>query len=70
MILKGEWKWGNIIQAYVGATNVGSIVINLDPELKTNTQEGPVISSKLIGEDLKAGQEVGKFLMGSSVLGH
>ena len=68
VVLKGEWKWGNIIQAYVGATNVGSIVINFDKELKTNTQEGPVVTSKLIGEDLAAGEEVGMFLMGSSVL--
>ena len=43
-------------------------MINFDKELKTNTQKGPLISSKLIGDDLVAGEEVGMFLMGSSVV--
>jgi phosphatidylserine decarboxylase len=67
--LKGEWKWGNLIQSYVGATNVGTIQINLDPELNTrHTIDGPIVNNKLIGVDLQAGEEVGRFLMGSSVV--
>lgn len=68
VILFGEWKWGNIIQSYIGATNVGSINIKYDSTFKSNSQEGPLVSRKLIGEEAAAGEEIGKFLMGSSVL--
>jgi phosphatidylserine decarboxylase len=32
----GEWKYGLMSMVFVGATNVGSIVLNFDKELKTN----------------------------------
>lgn len=68
VLLKGEWKWGNLIQSYVGATNVGNIEIKFDKTVQQKKQEGPTMSSQIVGEDLTAGEEVGRFLMGSSVV--
>lgn len=68
VILKGEWKWGNLIQSYVGATSVGAIQVKLDKTLQEYKESGPILTTKLIGEDLAAGEEVGRFLMGSSVV--
>lgn len=68
VLLKGEWTWGNLIQGYVGATSVGHIEIKFDKTLQQEKQEGPIVTTKLIGEDMAAGEEVGRFLMGSSVV--
>jgi phosphatidylserine decarboxylase len=37
VVLMGRWRWGFFSMTPVGATNVGSIVINFDKELKTNS---------------------------------
>ncbi|KAF5623156.1 phosphatidylserine decarboxylase [Fusarium tjaetaba] len=37
VVLLGRWRWGFFSYVPVGATNVGSIVINFDKELRTNS---------------------------------
>jgi phosphatidylserine decarboxylase len=37
VVLLGRWRWGFFSMTPVGATNVGSIVINFDNELRTNS---------------------------------
>jgi len=37
VVLLGRWRWGFFSMIAVGATNVGSIVINFDKELRTNS---------------------------------
>ena len=71
VMLKGYWQGGTLVQSYVGATNVGSISINKDPSILTTghpDKDSPLIHKKNIEFGLKAGEEVGRFLMGSSVV--
>jgi phosphatidylserine decarboxylase len=37
VVLLGRWRWGFFSMTPVGATNVGSIIINFDKELRTNS---------------------------------
>ncbi|KAF1986315.1 phosphatidylserine decarboxylase [Aulographum hederae CBS 113979] len=37
VVLLGRWRWGFFSYTPVGATNVGSIVVNFDKELRTNS---------------------------------
>lgn len=73
VILTGNWKHGYISQAFVGATNVGMIDINFDPDLTTNNLDfcGKVISEHNYtnkGIPLFEGTEIGKFNLGSTVV--
>lgn len=38
VVLYGEWKHGFFSTAFIGALNVGSITLNFDKDLKTNTK--------------------------------
>lgn len=81
--LLGYWKYGFFSMTPVGATNVGSIKINFDKDLVTNTriQNGTKskkntcyeahytnASSLLKGQPLFKGQEMGGFMLGSTVV--
>ncbi|KAJ2484684.1 phosphatidylserine decarboxylase 1, partial [Coemansia sp. RSA 2052] len=79
--LLGRWKHGFMSMTAVGATNVGSVVINFDKELRTNLREKSLLpgefsqlgykelsSGKLAGVPLSKGQEVGGFRLGSTVV--
>ncbi|KAJ1876528.1 phosphatidylserine decarboxylase 1 [Coemansia sp. RSA 1722] len=78
--LLGRWKHGFMSMTAVGATNVGSVVVNFDKELRTNLKEGKVvpgdfsqlsyrmINPALAGVPLRKGQEVGGFRLGSTVV--
>lgn len=37
VVLLGRWRWGFFSYTPVGATNVGSIIVNFDRELRTNS---------------------------------
>jgi phosphatidylserine decarboxylase len=81
--LLGYWKHGFFSMTPVGATNVGSIKLNFDKDLNTNTKLQNGIKSKkntcyeahytnasklLKGQPLFKGQEMGGFMLGSTVV--
>lgn len=78
--LLGRWKHGFMSMTAVGATNVGSVVVNFDKELRTNLREVKLnpgefsqlnyktLNSRLSGVPLWKGQEVGGFRLGSTVV--
>ncbi|KAI0033647.1 phosphatidylserine decarboxylase-domain-containing protein [Vararia minispora EC-137] len=78
--LIGRWRYGGFCMVPVGATNVGSIKINFDQALRTNvrgrapppgTYEEAVYSGAsavLGGQPLRAGQEMGGFCLGSTIV--
>lgn len=77
--LLGRWKHGFYSMVPVGATNVGSIKINFDESLRTNTRKmshpahtftEAVYSSASIlrGQPLLAGEEMGGFKLGSTIV--
>ncbi|WFD33638.1 phosphatidylserine decarboxylase [Malassezia cuniculi] len=77
--LLGRWRHGFFGMVPVGATNVGSIRINFDRELRTNIRggasSGTVAAAKydtasrlLGGQPLDKGDEMGGFLLGSTIV--
>lgn len=78
--LLGRWKFGFFGMVPVGATNVGSILLNFDRDLRTNLRgrrQPPgtfteAVYSKaspiLNGKPLKPGQEMGGFCLGSTIV--
>jgi len=77
--LLGRWKYGFYSMVPVGATNVGSIRINFDESLRTNTRltthpahtftEAVYTSASMLkGQPLLAGEEMGGFRLGSTVV--
>jgi len=74
--LLGKWRYGFFSMTPVGATNVGSILINFDRELRTNRvdrrcHEEVVYGANdglLDGQILRKGDEVGAFSLGSTIV--
>lgn len=78
--LLGRWRHGFFSMVPVGATNVGSIKINFDKALRTNVRQQRRLAgtyseasysqaSKLLGgQPLQAGEEMGGFLLGSTIV--
>ncbi|KAJ2784299.1 phosphatidylserine decarboxylase 1 [Coemansia javaensis] len=79
--LLGRWRHGFMSMTAVGATNVGSVVVNFDEALRTNARALPLpaqgefsqltyaaLSPRLAGLPLRKGQEVGGFRLGSTVV--
>ncbi|KAF9177861.1 phosphatidylserine decarboxylase 1 [Haplosporangium sp. Z 767] len=79
VVLLGRWRHGFFSMVPVGATNVGSIVLNFDKELRTNrwgdrfkrgygelSYSG--VSRFLNGQPLRVGEEMGGFKLGSTVV--
>lgn len=71
--LFGAWKKGLMTQVYVGATNVGSMTLNHEQEFRTNIMstvgQEKVNTIKYANPvELKKGQEVGMFKLGSTVV--
>ncbi|GAA5884019.1 hypothetical protein JCM3774_001192 [Rhodotorula dairenensis] len=76
----GRWRYGFFSMIPVGATNVGSIRVNFDSSLRTNSPLRPVVpgtfseatyakaSTMLGGQPLRAGDEVGGFWLGSTIV--
>lgn len=77
--LLGRWKYGMFSMVPVGATNVGSIVINFDKDLRTNVKQAyrhgqctevrydqaSWLSKGLV---VPKGEEMGGFKLGSTVV--
>lgn len=73
--LLGDWTHGFFSLTAVGATNVGSIVVTSEPELRTNTKEQDALVGKCLskqygpgGVDAVRGDEMAQFKLGSTVV--
>lgn len=66
----GEWKHGFFSMTAVGATNVGSIEIYKDPDLRTNTKgkRNRVDEMELQKVSFQKGELFGQFNMGSTII--
>lgn len=78
VVLEGLWQEGFMALAAVGATNIGSIELSIEPELRTNQAKKKLLHSERpeerlyepdgVGRMLKKGDEVAAFNMGSTVV--
>ncbi|KAK8964218.1 hypothetical protein KSP40_PGU000801 [Platanthera guangdongensis] len=79
VVLEGQWSEGFMAMVAIGATNIGSIKLYIEPELKTNRPERQMLlrdppdvkayEPKGIGLAIKKGAEVvAAFKMGSTVV--
>ncbi|KAG8374709.1 hypothetical protein BUALT_Bualt10G0024200 [Buddleja alternifolia] len=78
VVLEGQWREGYMAMAAVGATNIGSIELFIEPTLRTNNPQKKMVHSdppdeqvyepKSTGVTLKKGDEVAAFNMGSTVV--
>lgn len=78
--LLGRWKYGFFSMVPVGATNVGSILLKFDRDLRTNvrgrtpppgtfTEAVYSNASKILrGQPLRPGEEMGGFCLGSTIV--
>lgn len=72
--LFGDWKHGLMTQVYVGATNVGSMTLNHEPEFETDLlgyeerEEKCELKNYSENVVLGKGAEVGMFKLGSTVV--
>uniref|UniRef100_A0A0E0K7I6 phosphatidylserine decarboxylase n=1 Tax=Oryza punctata TaxID=4537 RepID=A0A0E0K7I6_ORYPU len=80
VVLEGQWKKGFVAIAAIGATNVGSIKLYIEPELRTNRAGSKILNSQPQPPDervyepvgtgvmVKKGEEIAGFKMGSTVV--
>ncbi|KAG2679897.1 hypothetical protein I3760_11G072400 [Carya illinoinensis] len=78
VVLEGLWKEGFMAIAAIGATNIGSIELFIEPELRTNRPRKKLLHSEApeehlyepegVGMMLKKGDELAAFNMGSTVV--
>ncbi|KAL6985999.1 phosphatidylserine decarboxylase 1 [Sarracenia purpurea var. burkii] len=78
VVLEGRWKEGFIAMAAIGATNIGSIELFIEPALQTNRPRKKLLHSEPpeerfyepegVGVMLRKGDEVAAFNMGSTVV--
>jgi phosphatidylserine decarboxylase len=57
VVLLGRWRWGFFSYTPVGATNVGSIKINFDSELRTNSLTTDTAADIAAAEAAKRGEK-------------
>ncbi|KKK13179.1 hypothetical protein P175DRAFT_0499429 [Aspergillus ochraceoroseus IBT 24754] len=57
VVLLGRWRWGFFSYTPVGATNVGSIKINFDSELRTNSLLTDTAADLAAAEAAKRGEQ-------------
>ncbi|XP_042405062.1 phosphatidylserine decarboxylase proenzyme 1, mitochondrial-like [Zingiber officinale] len=78
VVLEGQWNEGFLAIAAIGATNVGSIKLLIEPELRTNQPKTKLFPSSSpdervydppgVGLTVKKGEEIAAFNMGSTVI--
>lgn len=78
VVLEGQWQQGYLGLAAIGATNIGSIELFIEPELRTNRPRKKLLQSEppeerlyqpeAVGVMLKKGDEFAAFNMGSTVV--
>src|SRR5213079_3232089 len=62
VVLIGRWRWGFFSIIPVGATNVGSIKINFDRELRTNSLTTDTAADRAAEEAAKRGEVYSGFV--------
>lgn len=62
VVLLGRWRWGFFSMTPVGATNVGSIKINFDRELRTNSLTTDTAADRAAEEAKKRGEPYSGFV--------
>jgi phosphatidylserine decarboxylase len=62
VVLLGRWRWGFFSYTPVGATNVGSIVINFDKELRTNSLTTDTAADRAAEEAASRGEQWSGFV--------
>jgi phosphatidylserine decarboxylase len=65
VVLLGRWRWGFFSYTPVGATNVGSIVINFDKELRTNSLTTDTAADRAAEEAKARGEQWAGFVEAS-----
>ncbi|KAK4389508.1 Phosphatidylserine decarboxylase proenzyme 1, mitochondrial [Sesamum angolense] len=78
VVLEGQWQEGYMAMAAIGATNIGSIELFVEPTLRTNNPQKKLLQSEPpeervyepegTGVLLKKGDEIAAFNMGSTVV--
>ncbi|GBG85568.1 hypothetical protein CBR_g40206 [Chara braunii] len=78
VVLEGEWLQGYMALVAIGATNVGSIAVSIDPELVTNRPRLKIRPHECVsvreygdggrGVSVRRGQEIAFFNLGSTVV--
>ncbi len=70
VVLEIKGRMGDCLLVFVGATNVGQIRVNFDPDIITNTtgDREPRVKTYTPAIPLKRGDELGAFYMGSTVV--
>ena len=61
VVLLGRWRWGFFSYTPVGATNVGSIKVNFDSELRTNSLTTDTAADRAADEAAKRGEPYSGF---------
>lgn len=61
VVLLGRWRWGFFSFTPVGATNVGSIVVNFDRELRTNSLTTDTAADRAAEEASERGEPYSGF---------
>ncbi|KAL8642527.1 MAG: hypothetical protein Q9228_000791 [Teloschistes exilis] len=61
VVLLGRWRWGFFSFTPVGATNVGSIKINFDSELRTNSLTTDTLADRAAEEAAERGEPYSGF---------
>jgi phosphatidylserine decarboxylase len=61
VVLLGRWRWGFFSMTPVGATNVGSIKINFDAELRTNSLLTDTAADRAAEEAARRGEHYSGF---------
>jgi phosphatidylserine decarboxylase len=56
VVLLGRWRWGFFSYVPVGATNVGSIAVNFDRELRTNSRLTDTAAYQAVEDATKGGE--------------
>jgi len=67
LVLMETEAFGAVVVAFVGATNVGSIRLSFDEELRTNVDD-PAPLVRRFDRRIEAGEELGWFELGSTVV--
>jgi len=61
VVLLGRWRWGFFSFVPVGATNVGSIIVNFDRELRTNSLTTDTAADRAAEDAVRRGEPYSGF---------